>query len=186
VEPGARRDRAPRAPARDGDGYTFAHDIIRETVERETDEAAARALHLRAGETLERRFADRLDERSDELARHFVLAGPRGVGRHSRTPAVPPSAAGSCSRTSRRFERFRLALDYAEGGLLTDRWRWRCCGSNLAEALARSGHMGEAEEMADRAFAAYTEAGDPRGGAEARARMAALFDPNVNPRIVCG
>ena len=195
-------------------GYQFAHDVIRETVERELDQAAARALHLRAGEALERAAgallkqtdaaaaSDLLPARQSpgaslplppdvgaaglaaELARHFTLAGPRGVGRAFRYTYLAAQRARDLFAHARAIEQFRLALDYAEGGLLSDPRDLATLRFELADTLGRAGRLSEAEEVAASAFAAFAEAGDHEGGATARAALASLLDPNLNAQAV--
>jgi DNA-binding SARP family transcriptional activator/tetratricopeptide (TPR) repeat protein len=167
---------------RDGE-FRFAHDVIRETVEREIDESLRRSLHLRIGETLETLYGERWEDHADELARHFVRAGPRGVGRafaYTRRAADQSKATFAHEHAIKQFE---LALDYAEGGLVTDRGTLARLRLELAEVLARTGRMSEAQAAGDRALAeAAPEDADLR--IELARRLAVLFDANAHPDAV--
>ncbi len=55
--------------------YTFAHALIRETIDDQLSATRRARLHLRAGEAIEATHADHLDEYAEQLAHHFVAAG---------------------------------------------------------------------------------------------------------------
>ncbi|HEY7295800.1 MAG TPA: hypothetical protein VH916_12215, partial [Dehalococcoidia bacterium] len=168
-------------------GYVFAHDVIRDVVERETDAATLRALHLRVGEALEAlagQDEERRQEQAEELARHFVLAGPRGVGRAFTYSCQAGQRSRRLFAHEHAVEQLQLAIDYAEGGLLTDPAALAELYLDLAEALARSGRMTEARQAGDRVLVACAAAADPTATVAAGARLAALFDANRFPDIV--
>ena len=55
--------------------YSFAHALLRSTMEAELSATRRAMLHRRIGEAIEQRHRDRLDPWLDELARHFAEAG---------------------------------------------------------------------------------------------------------------
>jgi hypothetical protein len=67
----------PSAPGR----YSFAHALLRSTMEAELSAMRGALLHRRIGEAIEQRHRDRLDPWLDELARHFAEAGRQEVDR---------------------------------------------------------------------------------------------------------
>jgi DNA-binding SARP family transcriptional activator len=67
----------PSTPGR----YSFAHALLRTTLESELSTTRRARLHRRIGEAIEQRHGDRLEPWLDELARHFGAAGPREIDR---------------------------------------------------------------------------------------------------------
>ena len=61
----------PSTPGR----YSFAHALLRSTMEAELSATRRAMLHRRIGEAIEQHHRDRLDPWLDELARHFAEAG---------------------------------------------------------------------------------------------------------------
>ncbi|HZQ37931.1 MAG TPA: hypothetical protein VFD32_18520, partial [Dehalococcoidia bacterium] len=168
-------------------GYLFAHDIIRDAVERETDATTQRSLHLRAGmalAALAEREPETLPERAEELARHFVLAGPRGIGRAYFWTQEAARRSLQTFAHERAAEQLQLAIDYAEGGLVSDPAELAALYLDLAEALARGGRMREARNAGDRALDGFAAAGDCDAVTTAAARLAGLFDANRFPDLV--
>ncbi len=55
--------------------YSFAHDLLRTTLEQELTATRRAHLHAQIGEAIEREHRDDLDRHADELARHFAAAG---------------------------------------------------------------------------------------------------------------
>ena len=82
--------------------YSFAHALLRSTVESELSTTRRARLHRRIGEAIEQRHHGRLDPWLDELARHFAAAGPLEVDR-----AVDYAARAAARASS------RLAYDEA-------------------------------------------------------------------------
>ena len=70
---GALLAEVPSTPGR----YSFAHALLRTTLEEELSATRRARLHRRIGEAIEPRHGDRLEPWLDELARHFGAAGPR-------------------------------------------------------------------------------------------------------------
>jgi tetratricopeptide (TPR) repeat protein len=56
--------------------YSFAHALLRTTLERELTATRSARLHAAIGSAIEEAHADDLDRHVDELARHFAAAGP--------------------------------------------------------------------------------------------------------------
>jgi DNA-binding SARP family transcriptional activator len=74
---GALLAEVPDAPGR----YSFAHALLRSTVEGELSATRRARLHRRIGEAIEQLHRDRLDPWLDELARHFAAAVPQEIDR---------------------------------------------------------------------------------------------------------
>ena len=97
---GALLAEVPSTPGR----YSFAHALLRSTMEAELSATRRALLHRRIGEAIEQRHRDRLDPWLGELARHFAAAGPAEVDR-----AVDYAARAAQQATE------RLAYDEAVG-----------------------------------------------------------------------
>ncbi len=67
----------PNAPGR----YSFAHALLRSTVEAELSATRRARLHRRIGEAIEQLHRNRLDPWLGELARHFAAAVPQEIDR---------------------------------------------------------------------------------------------------------
>jgi DNA-binding SARP family transcriptional activator len=67
----------PSTPGR----YSFAHALLRSTMEAELSATRRALLHRRIGEAIEQRHRDRIDPWLDDLARHFAEAGRQAVDR---------------------------------------------------------------------------------------------------------
>jgi tetratricopeptide (TPR) repeat protein len=67
----------PSTPGR----YSFAHALLRTTLEAELSRTRRARLHARIGAAIERQHAGRLEPWLDELARHFAEAGPQESAR---------------------------------------------------------------------------------------------------------
>jgi DNA-binding SARP family transcriptional activator len=74
---GALLAEVPNAPGR----YSFAHALLRSTIESGLSATRRARMHRRIGEEIERLHRDRLDPWLDELARHFAAAVPQEVDR---------------------------------------------------------------------------------------------------------
>ena len=61
--------------------YSFAHSLLRKTLEEELTATRRARFHRRIGEAIEARYRDKLDPWFVELARHFGAAGPEEVDR---------------------------------------------------------------------------------------------------------
>lgn len=95
---GALLAEVPSTPGR----YSFAHALLRSTMESELSATRRALLHRRIGEAIEQRHGDRLDPWLDELARHFAEAGRQEADR-----AVDYAARAAAQATE------RLAFDEA-------------------------------------------------------------------------
>ena len=74
---GALLSEVPSTPGR----YSFAHALLRTTLEAELSATRQARLHLRIGEAIEQIHGDRLDPWLEELARHFGASGPQAADR---------------------------------------------------------------------------------------------------------
>ena len=149
---GALLAEVPSTPGR----YSFAHALLRSTMEAELSATRRALLHRRIGEAIEQRHRDRLDPWLDELARHFAAAGPAG-GRPRRRLRRPRRRAGDGAARLRRGG----AAARAGGGAAPRRtirstrpssrgssWRWRprrrtpVAGRRRAPSFARAADGG--------------------------------------------
>jgi DNA-binding SARP family transcriptional activator len=76
--------------------YSFAHALLRTTLEAELSATRRARLHLRIGEAIEHIHGARLDPWLAELARHFSAAGPRAAD--SAVAYAERAAAQAASR----------------------------------------------------------------------------------------
>ena len=117
---GALLAEVPSTPGR----YSFAHALLRSTLEAELSATRRALLHRRIGEAIEQRHGDRLDPWLDDLARHFAEAGPAG-GRARLRLRRPRRRAG---HRPARLRRGRAA-----------RWPGRCaCAGRTTRSPKRS------------------------------------------------
>ena len=61
--------------------YSFAHSLLRKTLEEDLTATRRARFHRRIGEAIEARYRDKLDPWLVDLARHFGAAGPEEVDR---------------------------------------------------------------------------------------------------------
>ena len=161
---GALLAEVPSTPGR----YSFAHALLRSTLEAELSATRRALLHRRIGEAIEQRHGDRLDPWLDDLARHFAEAGRQEVER-----ACDYAVRAAAQATG------RLAYDEAVG-LLARAVRLRRQDDPVAEGeLARlETALAAAETGAGRwdaaraSFARAAEAARAAGAGDAFARAA--------------
>ncbi len=138
-----------------GGCYDFAHALVREAVYEGLTAGRRRQLHLRAAETLERRFGDRPD-RLGELAHHLFQSASPATARHAADYA---ERAGELALSQLAYEEAAVQFDRALQALdLLD----RPAGLKRAEILLALGdaymRAGEREE-GRRAFSQAAAAG---------------------------
>ncbi|HLZ69973.1 MAG TPA: AAA family ATPase [Dehalococcoidia bacterium] len=120
-------------------GYAFAHALIRQTVLAETALPRRQQLHLRAAETIERRYPEAAAQRAAELARHYHLAG-RGADA-GRTASYARLAAAAATRTfawAAAAEQWQIVLELLPPEAIEQRARLLLA---LGEAQARAGAL---------------------------------------------
>jgi DNA-binding SARP family transcriptional activator len=154
---GALLAEVPNAPGR----YSFAHALLRSTIEAELSATRKARLHRRIGEAIEQLHRGRLDPLLDELARHFAEAMPQEVDR-----AVDYAARAAAQATDRlahdeaarllgravALRRSEDPVDHAELARLeialataeADAGRWGAARASFARAadLARAADAG--------------------------------------------
>jgi hypothetical protein len=160
---GALLTEVPSTPGR----YSFAHALLRTTLEAELSAARRARLHLRIGEAIERLHGSLHEAWTAELARHFGAAGPRAAER----------AVASAERAADQA-RSRLAYDEAvrllEGAAAirradehVDRAELARLETSLAAAQADAGQWEAARASFFRAADAARDAGAPDAFARA-------------------
>jgi tetratricopeptide (TPR) repeat protein len=147
--------------------YTFAHELIRQTLVSSVSAVRRQQLHLRVGEALEAIHADNIDEHAAELANHYYQAGelaPAGkAARYLKVAGVQAIEASAYEEAIRHFEHAALLqkgddMDAAENDY------------HLGLALRSVGHWDEALVRWGNALAIYEREGaDEATGSTCRA-----------------
>jgi len=142
--------------------YSFAHALLRTTLEAELSATRRARLHLRIGEAIERAHAARPEPWLGELARHFAAAGPQGIDRgvgYAERAAAQAAArlaydeavrlletAAALRRADARVDGSELArLEHALAGAEADAGRWEAARASFtrsAEAARAAGDAG--------------------------------------------
>ncbi|HYH54582.1 MAG TPA: AAA family ATPase [Solirubrobacterales bacterium] len=154
---GALLAEVPNAPGR----YSFAHALLRSTVEGELSATRRARLHRRIGEAIEQLHRERLDPWLDELARHFAAAVPQEIDRavdYAMRAAAQASArlaydeaaqllarAVALRRSEDPVDHAELArLEIALASAEADAGRWETARASFARAadVARAGGAG--------------------------------------------
>jgi tetratricopeptide (TPR) repeat protein len=144
-----------RLLAEDGPGYSFTHDLIRETIEHGLSAGRRRLLHRRIGETLEREP----DAPAESLALHFGLSDNDGkatrylelAGEQAQQRVAFAAAADFFAQAAERLER---------AGRRGDAVR---VSEQQGVCLHRAGHHGQAISVLELALAGYQSADDENG-----------------------
>jgi class 3 adenylate cyclase/tetratricopeptide (TPR) repeat protein len=153
----------------DGQGFQFAHPLVRHVFYTTQSGARRQRLHHQVATTLAVVYADRRDEHVMEIAHHVIIAAPllpagqvvdyaRRAGERACTvfawgdAARYYSAAAAAAASAELPVRARAELHYWAGF-----------------AYARDRDIGPATDQFDRAIAAYRQCGDVRGWARALA-----------------
>ena len=150
--------------------YSFAHALLRTTLEAELSATRRARLHLRIGEAIEQLHGTRPDRWLAELARHFGAAGPRAA---DRAVAYAERAAEQAASRLAYDETVRLlaaAVRVRRGDEHADPTEVARLENALAAAEADAGHWEAARASFARATVAARAAG--AGAADAFARAA--------------
>lgn len=187
--------------------YLFRHALVQEAAYDSLLRQDRRELHRSVGETLERTYADRLDELAPVLAQHFDAAGEenRALAYYTRAGNVAAARYANAEAVMHYTRAIELGRDSAQTEelchLFTARGRALELSGQYAEALS-SYH--ELEELATKrgdaamelagwvarltVYAAPTSAGDPAQGEalaeRALARARALGDRRAESRVL--
>jgi transcriptional regulator with AAA-type ATPase domain/tetratricopeptide (TPR) repeat protein len=136
-------------------GYTFKHALTHEVAYASVPEADRRALHARVGEAIRTRYANRLDEQTEQLAHHAFRAGlwdqalslsrqagDRAAARYALREAAAAfeQAVVALDRLPRSREAVELAIDL--------RFELRNVLQPLADAAGIVPHLQVAERLA--------------------------------------
>jgi AAA ATPase domain len=158
---GALLTEVPSAPGR----YSFAHALLRTTLEAELSATRRARLHLRIGEAIEQVHGARPDPWLAELARHFAAAGPpaadRAVAYAERAAAQARSrlaydeavrqldAAAALRRSDAHVDPAELArLENALAAAEADAGHWEAARASFARAAAAARSAGAADAFA--------------------------------------
>jgi tetratricopeptide (TPR) repeat protein len=150
--------------AREAGQYSFAHDLVRETLYEDLPPATRMELHLQAGRVSERVYRDDLGPHLAEIAHHFAQAAPlgdvdRAIG-YSLRAADRATAVFAYEDAAALLER---ALPLLPPAVDTERRR--------AEVLMRLGN-------------ARTKSGDTEGGRACYERVAVLARAMGDPTLL--
>jgi hypothetical protein len=139
--------------------YSFAHALLRTTLEEELSATRRARLHRRIGEALERHHRDRLDPWLGDLARHFAAAGPEEADRAVAYAVRAATQALDRLAYDEAVELLRGALAAREADEPVDEAERARLLHELAGAVWRTGAWTEARTLWARACAA-ARAGD--------------------------
>jgi predicted ATPase/class 3 adenylate cyclase len=140
------------ATSADDEAYVFSHALVRETLYEEIGSPQRIELHRRIGEELEKLYAGDVAEHLDELARHFLEAGPGGDPGKAIDYATRAGKQAFCDLAYEdAADDFGRALEVLE--IQPDADARRRCELLLAqgEAQTRAGRFVAAREVLDRA-----------------------------------
>ena len=144
------------------DRFTFAHELIRQTLLSGVSSPRRRRLHLRVVEAMERVYAGALEEHAAGLAHHLDQAGaaadPRKTVRYLTLAGERAMAAAAFEDALRHYEsalslqptddrRVRADLLYKRGLARRSLGRWEEALIDWHEALAAYDEMGDAEAV---------------------------------------
>ena len=158
---GALLTEVPSTPGR----YSFAHALLRTTLEAELSATRRARLHLRIGEAIEQLHGARQDPLLAELARHFGAAGPRAADRavtYAERAAAQAAARlaydeavgllGAAAGVRRRDEPVDQAelarLENALAAAEADAGQWEAARASFARAAAAARTAGAAAAFA--------------------------------------
>ncbi|MCH8994897.1 MAG: AAA family ATPase, partial [Chloroflexi bacterium] len=142
--------------------FTFAHELIRQTLLSDVSAARRQRLHLRVAEAMERLYARALEERAADLAHHFLQAGSAADPQktvHYLTLAGERALAAAAFEDALRLYESALSLQPADdrpgrANLLFKRgWarrslgRWEEALADWREALAAYEEIGDTDTV---------------------------------------
>jgi len=149
--------------------FTFAHELIRQTLVSGLSMPRRQRMHLRAAEGMEHVYAQDLEEHAADLAHHFYQAGaaadPQKAVRYLTLAGEQALAAVAYEKSVRLYEMALQALDREEKPSETQRCELLLA---LGEARNKAGERDKAGE----AFYEAADLGRKMGRAELLARAA--------------
>jgi tetratricopeptide (TPR) repeat protein len=148
---------APAQMAADWE-YLFRHALVQETAYQSMLKADRRALHLAAGEALERLYGDRVREVAAVLAQHFLAAEAGGRAAKYLLISADGALAVYANREAEQY--LRAALPLTEAGI------------DRANLLARLGEALFRQDRFEPALDVYQQSGEPDGVARMATRSA--------------
>ena len=138
--------------------FTFAHELIRQTMLTGLTTLRRQRIHLRLADTMERLYSDSLDEHAGDIAAHLLQAG---VSADAARAARFLGIAGDRAMAASAFEE---ALRNYESGLSIqpreDRAGWAHLRAGEGGAYRALGRWEECEAAWNEAIDVYEELGD--------------------------
>ncbi|MGI8930971.1 MAG: ATP-binding protein, partial [Sphingomicrobium sp.] len=172
----------PRGSSGTGDAFAFTHDKIREVLYEELNPIRRRRLHQRIGEALETLHgtvpaaATAADERAQDLAHHFTLAGDlaralaysRRAARHAERVFAHDEALKFLEQARESAESLRQVDDLAEideqiGDIREMRGMTHPAVQSYDRALGTASTRGRRAAIKAKIGSTYCAVGDPRG-----------------------
>jgi tetratricopeptide (TPR) repeat protein len=145
------------AAQRDAAGYTFSHELIRQTLLADLPVARLQALHLQAARAIERLHSNSPDEYAPDLARHYYQAGPLAEADR----AIPwMIRAGERALESAAFEEALRYFERARSLRGSDQRVRVDIDYKLGLAKRSLGRWEEALNLWDQALTSYERSGD--------------------------
>jgi len=149
--------------ARPGEAhFTFAHELIRQTLVSGLSMPRRQRIHLHVAEAMERVYARSLEEHAADLAHHYYQAGaaadPDKTARYLTVAGDQALAAAAFEDALRHYEealplladddrRGRADLLYKRGNALRSVGRWDEAVADWQEALAAYEELGDAQAV---------------------------------------
>jgi class 3 adenylate cyclase/tetratricopeptide (TPR) repeat protein len=171
-----RRDR--RASVAGETEYAMRHVLVRDVAYGQIPRARRADLHVRAAEWIESLGADRVDDRAEMLAHHYVAAHELRRAARAGATGVEASAARALREAGDRA-RALSALDAAVGFYARARELWPRDGDEYPRLLLDLGHvlvdhLSEGEDELVEAAKLLLAAGDIEGAAQAESILGEL------------
>ncbi len=148
--------------------FSFAHELIRQTLVSSLSLPRRQRRHLRVAEAMERLYARTLEEHATDLAHHFYQAGaaadPEKTARYLTVAGKRAMEAAAFEDALRHYDdalslqpaddqRGRADLLYKRGLALRSLGRWEEAMADWREALAAYDELGNAEAAGHVSFA---------------------------------
>ena len=153
--------------------FTFAHELIRQTLLGELSTLKRQRLHKQVADAIERVYADGIEARAAELGYHLIAAGAaadRGKTAHHLTVAGERAMESAAFSDAARY--FENALAVVAAGDLPRRAR---ALAGLGTANRAMGHWDESRARMAEAVDLYEELGDAEAVGLACSDMALAF-----------
>lgn len=156
--------------------YAFHHSLVGEVLLAQLPSARRRRLHLAIAESLEARHGATLEERPDEICRHWIAAGslapPEKLARYASAAAERSLEVHALCDADRFATAALEALERIQGAPELDRARLQRL---RVVTLGRLGRIDEARALAYAAIASFRRHGRADAANETRAAIASAL-----------